>query len=82
MGVLFIILIQNFFQKIYIISSFSFLQVVSDINVQTATFRDVLIHVGTSKDSPELREKIRAVRRKCVEDCKDTHRTLMPKIKR
>lgn len=55
--------------------------VVSDINVQTATFRDVLIHVGTSKDSPELREKIRAVRRKCVEDCKDTHRTLMPKIK-
>ena len=55
---------------------------VSDINVQTASLRDVLMHVGTSKDSPELREKIRAVRRKCVEDCKDTHRTLMPKIKR
>ena len=57
-------------------------QVICDINVQTATFRDVLLHVGTTKDSPELREKIRRVRRQCVEDCKETHQTLMPKIKR
>ena len=61
---------------------YSLLQVICDINVQTATFRDVLIHVGTTKDSPELREKIRRVRRQCVEDCKETHQTLMPKIKR
>ena len=53
MDVLFIILIQNFFQKIYIISSFSFLQVVSDINVQKATFEDDLVgteHSSISRD--------------------------------
>ena len=58
------------------------LQVLCDINVQIATLRDLLIHVGTSKDSPELREKIRRVRRQCVEACMSTHKELMPQIKR
>ena len=60
--------------------SFSF-QVICDINVQIATFRDLLIHVGTAKDAPELREKIRRVRRQCVEACKQTNNQLMPQIK-
>ena len=37
--------------------SFSFLQVVSDINAVTATFGGVLLQFGTSEDSPELHEK-------------------------
>jgi hypothetical protein len=57
-------------------------QVICDINVQIATFRDLLIHVGTAKDAPELREKIRRVRRQCVEACKQTNTQLMPQIKR
>ena len=56
-------------------------QVICDINVQIATFRDLLIHVGTAKDAPELREKIRRVRRQCVEACKQTNNQLMPQIK-
>jgi len=55
--------------------------VIFDINVQIATFRDLLIHVGTSKDAPELREKIRRVRRQCVEGCKQTNTILLPQIK-
>jgi hypothetical protein len=45
--------------RIYEISSF--LQGVSDINgvnLQTATFGDVLIHVGTSEDLTALHKKI------------------------
>ena len=59
-----------------------FLQVIFEINVQIANFRDLLIHVGTSKDAPELREKIRRVRRQCVEGCKQTNTLLLPQIKR
>lgn len=55
--------------------------VIFDINVQIAIFRDLLIHVGTAKDSPELREKIRRVRRQCVDGCKQTGNLLIPQIK-
>lgn len=57
-------------------------QVIFEINVQIAVFRDLLIHVGTSKDAPELREKIRRVRRQCVEGCKQTNSQILPQIKR
>ena len=53
----------------------------ADINVQIAIFRDLLIHVGTAKDCAELREKIRRVRRQCVEACKTTNGQLLPQIK-
>ena len=53
-----------------------------DINVQIALFRDLLIHVGTTKDGPELREKIRRVRRQCVEGCQQTNNQLLPQVKR
>jgi hypothetical protein len=58
------------------------LQVIFDINVRIAVFRDLLIHVGTLKDCTELREKIRRVRRQCVEACKHTNAQLLPHIKR
>ena len=57
-------------------------QVIFDINVQIAVFRDLLIHVGTTKDAPELREKIRRVRMQCVEGCQQTNNQLLPQVKR
>lgn len=66
----------------FIIFTFFKFQVIFEINVQIAVFRDLLIHVGTSKDAPELREKIRRVRRQCVEGCKQTNSQILPQIKR
>ena len=57
-------------------------QIIFDINVQIAVFRDLLIHVGTTKDAPELREKIRRVRMQCVEGCQQTNNQLLPQVKR
>lgn len=55
--------------------------VICELNVQIAFFRDLLIHIGTPKDSAELRERIRRVRRQCVEGCKQTNCQLLPLIK-
>ncbi|XP_044572060.1 uncharacterized protein LOC6504082 isoform X2 [Drosophila ananassae] len=41
----------------------------------------MLIHVGQAKDCPELREKIRKLRRTCVEAFKHTAQILMPQVK-
>jgi 16S rRNA U1498 N3-methylase RsmE len=38
--------------------------------------------MDSSKDAPELREKIRRVRRQCVEGCKQTNAQILPQIKR
>ncbi|XP_036329899.1 uncharacterized protein LOC118742038 [Rhagoletis pomonella] len=53
-----------------------------EINSQVALFRDMLIHVGQTKDCPELREKIRKLRRTCVEACKHTGQIIMPQVKK
>ena len=53
-----------------------------EINSHVALFRDLLIHVGQSKDCPELREKIRKLRRTCVEAFKRTEQLLMPQVKK
>ncbi|XP_075153726.1 uncharacterized protein LOC142227199 [Haematobia irritans] len=45
-------------------------KLISDINSHVALFRDMLIHVGQSKDSPDLREKIRKYRHICVDEFK------------
>lgn len=58
-----------------------FLQLIVEINSQVALFRDLLIHVGQSKDCPELREKIRKLRRACVEACKHTSSLILPQIR-
>ncbi|XP_052852507.1 uncharacterized protein LOC128262356 isoform X2 [Drosophila gunungcola] len=52
-----------------------------EINSHVALFRDMLIHVGQAKDCPELREKIRKLRRTCVEALKHTAQILMPQVK-
>ncbi|XP_045482185.1 uncharacterized protein LOC123686215 isoform X1 [Harmonia axyridis] len=52
-----------------------------DINSQVALFRDLLIHIGQPKDCPELREKIRKLRRTCVETCKHTSELILPNLR-
>ncbi|GAB0096337.1 uncharacterized protein DMENIID0001_118280 [Sergentomyia squamirostris] len=52
-----------------------------DINSQVALFRDMLIHVGQSKDCPELREKIRKIRFSLVEACRHTSSLILPQIR-
>ncbi|XP_073825749.1 uncharacterized protein [Musca autumnalis] len=52
-----------------------------EINSHVALFRDLLIHVGQAKDCPELRERIRKLRRICVEAFKHIEQILMPQVK-
>lgn len=61
---------------------FFLLQRIQDINSQVAQFRDLLINIGQPRDSPELREKIRKLRRSCVEACKNTSQLVLPQIRR
>uniref|UniRef100_A0A8D9BG92 Uncharacterized protein n=1 Tax=Cacopsylla melanoneura TaxID=428564 RepID=A0A8D9BG92_9HEMI len=53
----------------------------TEINAQIALFRDLLIHMGTSRDCPEMREKIRKLRRACVDTCRTTAQLLLPSLK-
>ncbi|XP_032684989.1 uncharacterized protein LOC116850603 isoform X3 [Odontomachus brunneus] len=53
---------------------------IQDINSQVAQFRDLLINIGQPRDSPELREKIRKMRRNCVEACKHTSQLVLPHV--
>lgn len=58
------------------------LQQIQDINSQIALFRDLLINIGQSRDGPELRERVRKVRRSCVEACKNTSQLVLPQMRR
>jgi len=49
-----------------------------EINCHVAQFRELLIFIGQSRDSPELREKIRRLRRSCVDACKQTAHLITP----
>ncbi|KYN38294.1 hypothetical protein ALC56_07334 [Trachymyrmex septentrionalis] len=53
---------------------------IQDINSQVAQFRDLLINIGQPRDCPELREKIRKLRRNCVEACKSTAQLVLPHV--
>ncbi|XP_039757880.1 uncharacterized protein LOC120632134 isoform X2 [Pararge aegeria] len=55
---------------------------ITDINVQLALFRDLLIHIGQPHDSPELRERVRRLRRTCVEATKQTSQLVLPACKK
>ncbi|XP_017766390.1 PREDICTED: regulator of G-protein signaling 7-binding protein A-like [Eufriesea mexicana] len=55
---------------------------IQEINSQVAQFRDLLISIGQPRDCPELREKIRRLRRNCVEACKNTSRFVLPQVRR
>ncbi|XP_065562869.1 uncharacterized protein LOC136028859 isoform X2 [Artemia franciscana] len=52
-----------------------------DLNSQVAFYRFLLLNVGQTRDCPEMREKIRKVRRQCVEVCRNTSQLLMPQIR-
>ncbi|XP_047000646.1 uncharacterized protein LOC124616385 [Schistocerca americana] len=52
-----------------------------EINAQVALFRDLLIHIGQPRDCPELREKIRKLRRTCVDACRHTCQLLLPQVR-
>ncbi|XP_001607004.3 uncharacterized protein LOC100123370 [Nasonia vitripennis] len=54
---------------------------IHEINSQVAQFRDLLISIGQPRDSPELREKIRKLRRNCVEACKSTSQMVLPQMR-
>lgn len=47
-----------------------------------AQFRDLLINIGQARDCPELREKIRRLRRNCVEACKASSQHILPQVRR
>uniref|UniRef100_A0A1B0ACK8 Syntaxin N-terminal domain-containing protein n=1 Tax=Glossina pallidipes TaxID=7398 RepID=A0A1B0ACK8_GLOPL len=53
-----------------------------EINSHVALFRDMLILVGQPRDCPELREKIRKLRRTCVETSKHMTHLIMTQLKR
>lgn len=66
-----------------LIASFGFIsQQIQEINNQVAQFRDLLINIGQPRDCPELREKIRRLRRHCVEACKNTSQLILPQVRR
>uniref|UniRef100_A0A1A9WN30 Syntaxin N-terminal domain-containing protein n=1 Tax=Glossina brevipalpis TaxID=37001 RepID=A0A1A9WN30_9MUSC len=52
-----------------------------EINSHVALFRDTLILVGQPRDCPELREKIRKLRRNCVETSKHMAHLIMTQSK-
>ncbi|XP_015592520.1 uncharacterized protein LOC107266494 isoform X2 [Cephus cinctus] len=54
---------------------------IQDINSQVAQFRDLLINIGQPRDCPELRERIRKLRRSCVEACKNTSQLVLPQMR-
>ncbi|XP_017107018.1 uncharacterized protein [Drosophila bipectinata] len=53
-------------------------KLITEINCHVAQFRELLIFIGQSRDSPELREKIRKLRRSCVDSCKHTAHLITP----
>ncbi|CAG9581292.1 unnamed protein product [Danaus chrysippus] len=55
---------------------------IAEINVQLALFRDLLIHIGQPHDCPELRERVRRLRRTCVEATKQTSQLVLPTCKK
>ncbi|XP_052854249.1 uncharacterized protein LOC128263309 [Drosophila gunungcola] len=53
-------------------------KLITEINCHVAQFREMLIFIGQARDSPELREKIRKLRRNCVDACKHTSHLITP----
>ncbi|KZC04327.1 PREDICTED: uncharacterized protein LOC107187624 [Dufourea novaeangliae] len=55
---------------------------IEEINSQVAQFRELLINIGQHRDCPEMREKIRRLRRNCVDACKSTSQNILPQVRR
>lgn len=61
---------------------FYFFQNIDELNNVIAVFRDHLIHVAKPQDSPEIRDKIRELRKKCLDLCVASSEIIMPQIRR
>ncbi|KAM7285110.1 uncharacterized protein ISCGN_032075 [Ixodes scapularis] len=58
-----------------------FSQLIEELNVGVALFRDVLLSVSSAQDGPELRQRIRTLRQRCVAACVDASHLLLPHIR-
>ncbi|XP_042144957.1 uncharacterized protein LOC121832984 [Ixodes scapularis] len=54
---------------------------IEELNVGVALFRDVLLSVSSAQDGPELRQRIRTLRQRCVAACVDASHLLLPHIR-
>ena len=53
-----------------------------ELNLQVAIFRDLLLGVGSARDCPDLRERIRKVRMEAMQEVIKTNNSLLPHIKK
>ena len=60
----------------------SLLQALVELNLQVAIFRDLLLGVGSTRDCPDLRERIRKVRMDAMQEVIKTNNSLLPHIKK
>ena len=58
------------------------LQMICELNCHVALLREHLLAMGGSRDSPELRERIRRTRLDCMTSCKQTAGRLLPHIRK
>lgn len=56
-------------------------KLIDELNIGVALFRDVLLSLSTSQDGPELRQRIRILRQRCVTTCIDASHLLLPHIR-
>ncbi|XP_015910954.1 regulator of G-protein signaling 7-binding protein A [Parasteatoda tepidariorum] len=56
-------------------------KVIKEFNNALAVFRDHLVHIAKQQDGPEIRDRIRETRRKCLELCVSANDIIMPQIK-
>lgn len=56
-------------------------KLIEELNVGVALFRDVLLSVSSAQDGPELRQRIRTLRQRCVQACVDAAHLLLPHIR-
>ncbi|KAF8794865.1 hypothetical protein HNY73_002787 [Argiope bruennichi] len=56
-------------------------RIIEELNSSVANFRDLLIHIGKGHDNPEVRDKMRVMRKRCVDRCSAANRVLMPQIR-
>ena len=55
---------------------------ICELNCHVALLREHLLAMGGSRDSPELRERIRRTRLDCMTCCKQTAGRLLPHIRK
>ncbi|GFT80347.1 uncharacterized protein NPIL_438081 [Nephila pilipes] len=57
------------------------IKIIEELNNVLAIFRDHLVQIAKQHDCPEIRDRIRENRRKCLELSKSAHEIIMPQIR-